>query len=190
MNALCNTLLVGVTGSISAVQVPSSLGFLRRGLVGRTRVIMTASAMRLVSPTGMGVFAGEAPFTDIFDTRLDIGVAHIQLTREADALLVMPASANIIAKAAHGIADDLLSTCIVAAPGPVIFAPCMNEVMWANRAVRGNVERLRGFGYHIVEPVLGYEVADLKPTYGAMAPLQAVIGVLGEVLKPNLPMPR
>ena len=182
LKVLCRSLLVGVTGAISAVAIPGYVSFLRRGLVETVRVIMTESATRLVSTATLQAYSGQPVFTDGFEGNADLHVPHIQLCRQADAFVIMPATANIIAKAALGIADDLLSTAIIACPGPVIIVPCMNEVMWFNKAVQANVERARANGYHVMEPVQGFEVADLGPTYGVMPPLDRIIGTIAEAL--------
>jgi phosphopantothenoylcysteine synthetase/decarboxylase len=183
LKALCRNLLVGITGSISAVAIPGYVSFLRRGLVETVRVIMTESAARLVSPETMHAYSGEPVFIDTFRSDIEHHVPHIQLTREADAFVIMPATANIIAKAAHGIADDLLSTAIIASLGPVIIVPCMNERMWFNKAVQRNVKLARELGYHVMEPVMGIEIADLEPTFGAMPPLDQIIGAISDLLK-------
>jgi len=179
---LCRSLLIGITGSIAAASVPSHILFLRRGLVETVRVIMTESAARLISPAAMRAYSGQPVFVDGFDGTAGLSVPHVQLPVEADAVLVMPATANFIAKAAHGVADDLLSSVIIASRGPVVIVPCMNERMWFNKAVQRNVELARASGYHVMEPRLGVEVADLQPTYGVMPPLEQIIGAVAASL--------
>jgi phosphopantothenoylcysteine synthetase/decarboxylase len=182
LKVLCRSLLIGITGSIAAVSVPSHVLFLRRGLVETIRVIMTESAARLISPAAMRAYSGQPVFVNGFDGTAGLAVPHIQLPVDADAVLVMPATANIIAKAAHGVADDLLSSAITASRGPVVFVPCMNERMWFNKAVQRNVELARTNGYHVMEPRIGVEVADLQPTHGVMPPLEQIIGMLADLL--------
>jgi phosphopantothenoylcysteine decarboxylase/phosphopantothenate--cysteine ligase len=130
----------------------------------------------------MQAYSGEPVFLDSFAGEAGLYVPHIQLTREADLFLIMPATANIIAKAAHGIADDLLSTAILASPAPVIIVPCMNEQMWYSAVVRDNVQLARAHGYHVLEPTQGIEIADLQPTFGVMPPLDQIIGYLAKVM--------
>ena len=180
MKALCKNLLIGVTGSISAVSIPGYISFLRRGLVESVRVIMTESATRLVNPATMQAYSGHPTYIDTFDGTGGFNVPHIELTREADAFVIMPASANLIAKAALGIGDDLLSTAIIASPAPVIIVPCMNEQMWFNKAVQRNVGLARENGYVVMEPVEGIEVADMQPSYGSMPRLEKIIGCIAE----------
>jgi phosphopantothenoylcysteine decarboxylase/phosphopantothenate--cysteine ligase len=179
---LCRSLLIGVTGSVAAISIPGYCQFFRRGLVEIVRVIMTESATRLVPPATMQAYSGQPVFVDSFEGTAGFHVPHIQLTRDADVFVIMPASANIIAKAAHGIADDLLSTAIVASAAPVVIVPCMNEIMWFNKAVQRNVELARSHGYHVLEPAHGIEVADMQPTFGVMPPLEQIIEHLARVI--------
>jgi phosphopantothenoylcysteine synthetase/decarboxylase len=178
MKVLCRNLLVGVTGSISVVSIPGFIQFFRRGLVESVRVIMTESATKLISPATMQAYSGEPVFIDSFEGNDGLYVPHIQLTREADAFVIMPATANVIAKAGLGIADDLLSSAIIASPRPVIIVPCMNERMWFNQAVQRNVNLARENGYHVMDPVNGVEIADMQSTFGAMPPLDQIIGFI------------
>ena len=182
MKVLCRNLLVGVTGAAAAISVPGLVSFLRRGLVETVRVIMTRSAAKLVSAEAMQAYSGQPVFIDDFGGNSSLYVPHIQLVREADLFVVMPATANAIAKAAHGIADDLLSTAIIASPGPVVIVPCMNESMWFSKAVQRNVELARAHGYHVMEPATGIEIADLKPTFGVMPPLEQILGTISSLL--------
>lgn len=183
MKVLCDTLLLGVTGAISAASIPGQVLFLRRGLVGRIRVIMTASAARLVTPEALRAHAGGEVYLDTFESGGSVLVPHIELSRDADLFLVMPATANILAKAAHGIADDLLSSAVLASAAPVVFVPAMNGAMWSSRPVQANVALARGHGYHVLDPAPGIEVADLQPTHGGMPPLDYIIGRLAEILR-------
>jgi phosphopantothenoylcysteine decarboxylase/phosphopantothenate--cysteine ligase len=182
LRALCRNLLVGVTGSISAVSIPGHIAFLRRGVVENVRVILTKSAAQIISAATLEVYSGQSAFIDSFESHDGVHVPHIELTRDADLFVIMPATANIIAKAALGIADDLLSTAIIASPAPVVFVPCMNERMWFNAAVQRNVQTARSNGYHVLEPASGMEITDLQKNFGVMAPLDRIIGFLGEVL--------
>jgi phosphopantothenoylcysteine decarboxylase/phosphopantothenate--cysteine ligase len=183
MKALCENLLLGVSGAIAAAAIPGYVLFLRRGLVENVRVILTESAAKIVTPATLRAYSGAPVFTDSFAGEAGLYVPHIQLTREADLFLVMPATADVIGKAARGIADDLLSTAILASPAPVVFVPSMNEQMWRNPAVQRNVELARSHGYHVLEPAQGIEIADLQPTFGVMPPLDQIISHLADVVK-------
>jgi phosphopantothenoylcysteine decarboxylase/phosphopantothenate--cysteine ligase len=122
----------------------------------------------------MRLHSGNWVYTDFFDYRGDTIVPHIELTRRADLFLVMPATANILAKGANGIADDLVSLAIVAASCPVLFVPSMNSVMWQNQAVQKNVRTLRVLGHRVMEPTEGLEISNLEPTHGCMPSLSRV----------------
>jgi phosphopantothenoylcysteine decarboxylase/phosphopantothenate--cysteine ligase len=183
MNVLCRTMLIGVTGSIATLSIPDYLAFFKRGLVGRIRVILTRSAAELIPAATIQAYTGEPVFMDSFSGTADLFVPHIQLPREADIFLVMPATANIIAKTAHGIADDLLSTAILASPRPVIIVPSMNEQMWFSQTVQANVRQARERGHHVLEPTRGTEIADMQPSFGAIPALDTLIEALGVILK-------
>jgi len=143
---------------------------------------MTESAAQLVPVATMEAYCGGPVFVDSFEGKAERYVPHIQLTRDADVFVIMPATANIIAKAANGIADDLLSTAIIASPAPVVIVPSMNERMWFNKAVQRNVELALSHGYHVLEPARGTEIADLLPSFGAMQPIDQIIGQIANVI--------
>ena len=164
--------LVGVTGSPSAMTMPQYVLMMRRNLATEVRVMMTRSAQRFVQPYSMRLFAGDWVYTDTDQITDDVQVPHIDLTRDIDLFLIMPATANIIGKAANGICDDLISTAIVACEAPVVLVPAMNGAMWRSSAVRGNVERCRGHGYHVIEPGIGLQLADDQEGIGVMPPLE------------------
>jgi len=167
--------LIGVSGSIASVTVPQSILWLRHELGVDVRVVMTRQAATMVTPRAIAVASGAPVALDDATDHNDPAVPHMHLTRWADLMLVLPASANLLAKAAHGIADDLLTTCIVAAPCPVVFVPGMNEVMWRKPAIQRNVATLEADGYGVVAPVEGLAVADGRPTVGAMPEIDAIV---------------
>ena len=167
--------LIGVSGSIASVTVPQSILWLRHELGVEVRVVMTRQAATMVTPRAIAVASGTAVALDDATDHNDPTVPHMHLTRWADLMLVLPASANLLAKAAHGIADDLLTTCIIAAACPVVFVPGMNEVMWRKPAVQRNVATLEADGYGVVAPVEGVAVADGRPTVGAMPEIDAIV---------------
>ena len=167
--------LIGVSGSIASVTVPQSILWLRHELGIEVRVVMTRQAATMVTPRAIAVASGAPVALDDSTDHNDPAVPHMHLTRWADLMLVLPASANLLAKAAHGIADDLLTTCIIAATCPVVFVPGMNEVMWRKPAVQRNVATLEADGYGVVAPVEGVAVADGRPTVGAMPEIDAIL---------------
>lgn len=164
----CRNLLLGMTGSVGAVAVPNYVILLRQLFAREIHVMMSRAAQKFLSPCVMRLYTDRHVFTDGFEITDETKVPHIELTKNAELFLIMPATANIIGKAANGICDDLISTSIVACQAPVVFVPSMNEVMWLNKAVQENVQRLKVLGYHVTEPTNGYEITDMKQTFGVM----------------------
>ncbi len=152
-------IVLGVSGGIAAYKSAE----LARRLQDRgfsVRVVMTASAQKFVTPLTFAALTGERVITDLFasdsgDATLSSAIDHIGVAQEADLLLVAPATADILAKFAHGIADDFLTTTHLAYAGPVLVAPAMNSNMWAHPANAANIATLRTRGVHIVEPDAG-----------------------------------
>lgn len=180
---LCEKLLVAVTGSPAALSMPQYVLILRETLARTVHVIMSRGAQRFVRPYTMRLFADSWVHTDTYTVADGILVPHIELTDDLDLLLVMPATANMIAKAAHGICDDLVSTAITASDAPVVFVPAMNARMWANRAVQRNVELARDIGYHVLDPGSGLQLADMATAIGMMPPLEQVLGELTAIVR-------
>jgi len=155
-----STVVFGVTGGIAAYKAASAVSALRqRG--ARVFVVMTEAATRLVGPATFRALSGNPVFTDAFDPR-GWAVGHIGLADEADVVVVAPATANIVGKIAAGVADDLLTTLIMATRAPVLLAPSMNVHMYENPIFQRNLNALRGYGYRVVEPgegrlACGYE---------------------------------
>jgi phosphopantothenoylcysteine decarboxylase/phosphopantothenate--cysteine ligase len=123
------------------------------------RVVMTKAAHHFVTPMAAGALAGERVFTDLFDTAQEFDVGHIRLARECDLVVVAPATADLMAKAANGLADDLASAVLLATDKPILLAPAMNPHMWANAATQRNFARLQGDGRAFVGPNEG-EMAE------------------------------
>lgn len=171
----CKKLLIGVTGSVGAVALPQYIRTLRLIFAREIQVIMSFSAKKFVKPYTIGLMSGNHVFTDTFDQYEPISVPHIELTRDIDIFLIIPATANVIGKAAHGICDDLITTSIIACQAPIVFVPSMNEVMWTNRVVQENVKKIRSYGYHVIDPTNGYEVSTMKRVNGAMPSLSQII---------------
>jgi phosphopantothenoylcysteine synthetase/decarboxylase len=171
-------LLLGVTGSPSAMTMPQYVLMMRQSLASEVRVMMSRAAQRFVPARTMRLFTGGWVFTDTGQIKDEVQVPHIDLTQDIDLFLIMPATANIIGKAANGICDDLISTAIVACEAPVVLVPAMNGAMWRSSAVRQNVERARGHGYHVIEPSIGLQLADLKQAPGVMPPLEHILDQL------------
>ena len=146
--------VLGVTGCIAAYKAIEVMRGLQKAGAS-VQVILTRSAQRFVAPLTFEALSGNKVLTEMFPRRPDADFPHIRIVQDAQLLAVVPATANILGKLAHGIADDLLSTAYLSCPAPVLLAPAMNVEMWNSPAVRENVEVLRKRGHHIVEPEAG-----------------------------------
>lgn len=142
-------LLIGATGAISVLNLHMWIAHMKMNLFDNVRVMMTEAATRFVNPQVISSFANTPVYTNEFGDE-QFPAPHVSLTEWADIMLIIPASANILGKAAHGIADDLVSSSIVAASCPVLFVPSMNDQMWQKPAVQRNVRQLQEDGYHVV----------------------------------------
>ena len=149
------TVLLGVTGGIAAYKAVEVVSRLRK-LSAQVRVVMTKNATEFVTPLTFETLANHPVVTDTFARPETWDVAHISLAKEADLCVVAPATANILAKLAVGLADDMLSTTLLAAKAPLLLAPAMNTGMWTAEATRRNVETLRARGAHFVGPEGGF----------------------------------
>jgi phosphopantothenoylcysteine decarboxylase / phosphopantothenate---cysteine ligase len=147
-------LLLGITGGVAAYKAAELARLLTQaGILVQT--VMTASACRFVGPITFQSLTGQAVYTELWETNAANNMAHIQLTRNADLILIAPASANFIAKLACGMADDLLSTLCLARDCPLMVAPAMNRQMWMNPATQRNIQRLLDDGIRIIGPASG-----------------------------------
>jgi phosphopantothenoylcysteine decarboxylase/phosphopantothenate--cysteine ligase len=152
------TILLVITGGIAAYKTPDLVRRLReRG--ARVRVVMTKGAASFITPMTLGAVSGEPVFTELWDRDAEQDIGHIRLAREADLVVVAPATADFIAKMAHGLADDLASTILLATTANVLIAPAMNPKMWDHRATQRNVETLQADGVRFIGPEAG-EMAE------------------------------
>ncbi len=168
-------IVVGVGGGIAAfkaVELVRELG--RRG--AKVRVAMTASACRFVGPITFTALTGEPALTDLWDPRYP-GEVHVELARWAHAIVIAPATANLMARAAQGFADDVVLATLACANSPVLMAPAMHERMWRAAATRRNLERLTSDGVHFAGPVQG-ALADGSVALGRMQEPAAIADVL------------
>jgi phosphopantothenoylcysteine synthetase/decarboxylase len=173
--------VVGVCGGIAAYKVCQVVSTLvQRG--AEVTVAMTESAARFVGPTTFGALTGRAVLTSLWDPRAYYDPQHVSLTESLDALLIAPATYNMIGKLASGIADDLVSTLVSAADGPVILAPAMNARMWENPVLQANVRKLAELGYRVVAPGEGWLACGTVGP-GRMAEAEEIMEVLVEQLK-------
>jgi len=148
-------MLVGATGGIAAYKACGIVSYLKSE-EANVDVIMTKNACEFITPLTLETLSGNKVVTDMFSRPDYIDVKHISLAKKADLFLIVPATANILGKVANGIADDMLSTTIMATRAPVIFAPAMNDGMYENPIVQDNIAKLKGYGYRIIEPSVGH----------------------------------
>lgn len=149
------TILLGVTGGIAAYKAVELLRlFVKAG--ADVFVVMTASAREFVTPLTFQTLSGNPVHTELFNLYQEREIGHISLADRADLVVVAPATANLIGKVANGLADDLLSTALMATKAPVLFVPAMNVNMFENPIYQMNQKKLEGFGYHFLEPATGF----------------------------------
>jgi phosphopantothenoylcysteine decarboxylase/phosphopantothenate--cysteine ligase len=149
------SIVVGLSGGIACYKAADVVRQLRSA-GARVRVVMTRHAAEFITPLTLQTLAGEPVSTDLFDLTQESEIGHIRLADTADAVVIAPATANLIGKVAHGIGDDLLTTVLLATRAPVVIAPAMNVHMWENRLVQANLRTLRELGWRIIEPAVGY----------------------------------
>jgi len=147
--------VLGVTGSIAAYKTANLASMLVK-MHCDVHVIMTQNAVSFINPITFETLTNNKCLVDTFDRNFQFHVAHVSLAQRADMFMIAPASADIIGKIASGIADDMLSTTVMAARCPVYIAPAMNTAMFKNPIVQDNISKLRRFGYHIIEPDSGF----------------------------------
>lgn len=149
------TVLLGVTGSIAAYKIAGLASMLVKQHANVT-VLMTQNATNFINPITFETLTGNKCLIDTFDRNFQYSVEHVALAKRADVVLVAPASANVIGKIANGIADDMLTTTVMACKCKILISPAMNTNMFENPIVQDNLQKLRRFGYTIIEPDSGY----------------------------------
>jgi len=172
--------LLGVTGSIAAYKAVELASRLAQS-GAKLDVVMTASATRFVTPLTFRSISHRPVVTDIFGTPEEYDIEHIALAERADVVLVAPATANVMAKLAAGIADDMLCCTILATSAPVLLAPAMNAGMWENTITQENVAKLRARGFKIVEPGYG-SLACGTEGKGRLADLEDILAAVRQTL--------
>ena len=146
-----SNILMGVTGGIAAYKTADLIRLLHEQC-NVVQIVMTDHAKQFITPLTLQTLSGRPVYSDLFDAHFENEIGHIQLARWADTILVAPASANFIARLAHGLADDLLTTLCLATTSPVILAPAMNKAMWENKATIDNVALLKKRGINFIGP--------------------------------------
>ncbi len=177
-------LLLGITGGVAAYKAAELVRLLVRQNV-EVQVVMTQAACHFITPVTMQALSGRPVFTDLWDNRIDNGMAHIDFTRDVDAVVVAPASADFIAKLAHGLADDLLSTLCLARMCPLLVAPAMNRQMWENPATRRNVGQIRADGIAVLGPDSGAQACG-ETGMGRMLEAEDLLAGIEAFFQPKL----
>ena len=149
------TVLLGVTGSIAAYKIANLASALKK-LHADVHVLMTKNATNFINPITFESLTGNKCLVDTFDRNFQFQVEHVSIAKKADVVMIAPASANVIGKMAHGIADDMLTTTVMACKCPVYISPAMNTNMYENPIVQDNMRILEKYGYHIITPASGY----------------------------------
>lgn len=182
---ICMKVALGVSGGIAAYKAAELVRLLQDRSV-RVQVVMTRAAQEFVRPLTFAALSGEKVITDLFgdgaqDPNIESAVEHIAVAQAIDALVVAPATADVIAKFAHGLADDFLSTLFVATTVPAVIAPAMNVNMWENPATQANVQKLKDRGVRIVEPDSGYLACGMIGA-GRLAANECIVQAVMEAL--------
>ena len=149
------TVLLGVTGSIAAYKIAYLASALKK-LHAQVHVLMTQNATNFINPITFETLTGNKCLVDTFDRNFQFSVEHVSIAKQADVVMIAPASANVIGKLAHGIADDMLTTTIMACKCKKIVSPAMNTNMYENPIVQDNLAILQHYGYEVIEPASGY----------------------------------
>ncbi len=177
-------ILLVIGGGIAAYKALDLIRRLKDAGAG-VRCVMTSGAREFVTPLAAAALSGEKAFTDLFDREDEAAIGHIRLARDADAVIVAPATANLMARMAGGHADDLASTILLATRLPILIAPAMNPAMWAHPATRRNLATLEGDGVRVVGPNVG-AMAEPESGAGRMAePLEIVAAAEALFAPPN-----
>ena len=180
------TLIIG--GGIAAYKALDLIRRLKERRVD-VRCVLTKAAQQFVTPLAASALSGARSYTDLFDPDSEFDAGHIRLARDCDLIVVAPATADLMAKMAHGHADDLASAILLAASRPILLAPAMNPMMWSNAATRRNAEQLRRDGIHFVGPNAGEMAEAGEAGVGRMAEPLEIAAAAERFLRPLPPQP-
>ena len=148
------TIVLGVTGGIAAYKSANLASMLIK-LHADVHVIMTQNATKFITPMTFETLTNNKCIVDTFDRNFSFDVKHVSLAKRGDLFIVAPCTANVIGKLAHGICDEMLTTTMLATRAPKLIAPAMNTGMWENPILQDNLTKLKGYGYHIIDPIIG-----------------------------------
>ncbi|MEL7429154.1 MAG: bifunctional phosphopantothenoylcysteine decarboxylase/phosphopantothenate--cysteine ligase CoaBC [Pseudomonadota bacterium] len=175
--------LLIIGGGIAAYKCLDLIRRLRERGAG-VRPVLTRAAQEFVTPLSVGAISGDKVFTDLFDREDEHDIGHIRLSREADLIVVAPATADLMAKMANGLANDLASTVLMATDKPVLIAPAMNPFMWTHPATRRNTDTLLRDGIHFIGPNLGEMAETGEAGRGRMAEPMEIVNAIAGLLMP------
>jgi phosphopantothenoylcysteine decarboxylase/phosphopantothenate--cysteine ligase len=176
-------IVLGITGGIAAYKSAElTREFIKKEAA--VRVVMTKNAAEFITPLTLQTLCGHPVFTDMYAPLTDFDMAHISLAEYADVIVIAPATANIIGKIAAGMADDILTTTVLATKAPVLICPAMNVNMYDNAIVKENISRLTARGYLLMEPGYG-ELACKTEGYGRLPELQDIVEEVESILTPK-----
>ncbi|MFG6668367.1 bifunctional phosphopantothenoylcysteine decarboxylase/phosphopantothenate--cysteine ligase CoaBC [Halomonas sp. HNIBRBA4712] len=179
-------ILLGVSAGIAAYKSAQITRLIKQA-GGDVRVVMTDGAQAFITPLTLQALSGEAVRTSLLDPEAEAGMGHIELARWADALLIAPATADLIARLVHGLADDLLTTLSLACEAPRLIAPAMNQAMWRHPASQRNARKLVEDGWQVIGPAAGEQACgDVGP--GRMSEPEEIVQALTDKLAPPLAM--
>ncbi|MCJ7494025.1 MAG: bifunctional phosphopantothenoylcysteine decarboxylase/phosphopantothenate--cysteine ligase CoaBC [Deltaproteobacteria bacterium] len=176
-------IILGVTGGIAAYKAAELLRELVKAQA-EVHVVMTRNAQAFIAPLTFQTLSGNPVTTELFNLMAESEIGHIALADRAEVLVIAPATANIIGKIAGGIADDMLTTIVMATQAPVLLAPAMNVHMWENPICQENIQRLRSRGYHFIDPEAG-ELACGYEGKGRLAEIPAIVEEIRVLLSPK-----
>lgn len=180
---MSKTIGIGVTGGIASYKIADLVSMLKKEGF-EVVVMMTEAATKFITPLTLETLSGREVITDMWDSYSDYKVPHIDIAKELDLLVIAPATANFIAKMAHGIADDFLSTLFIANIAPVLIAPSMNTKMYENIIVQNNLAKLKEYGFNILEPASGH-LACNDTGKGRLPEVEEILNKIKQILTPK-----
>ena len=181
-------IILGITGGIAAYKAAMLLRLLKKENCDVTAV-MTKAAENFITPLTMQALSGKPVLRDMFSEAADNGIVHISAAAQADLVVIAPATANTIAKIRAGIADNLLTSIVLATEAPIVIAPAMNRVMWENRATQDNIRTLRERGFLISGPASGFQACG-DTGAGRMSEPEDILKDIRSILSGNAAAPK
>jgi phosphopantothenoylcysteine decarboxylase/phosphopantothenate--cysteine ligase len=176
-------IIVGITGSIAVHKAADLVSKLTQA-GAEVDVILTEAGAQFITPVALRALSGRPVYTDIFDTKAELAISHVELARHADAVVIAPVSATTLARLAHGFADNLLSLTVLATQAPVLLVPAMDSQMYENAATQANLALLQERGMTVVGPVEG-RLASGRAGLGRMVEVEVILGALRQMLGRN-----